>query len=109
MDFKEYQTEARKTALYEDEVYPLLGLAEEVGEFVGIAAKAHRGDDLEARYGSYEGIRKAYVKEAGDVLWMLTNCLAELEIDLEEVAQANIEKLRDRQARGVLKGAGDDR
>ena len=109
MGFNEYQEEAASTAVYQHGFYPFLGLSEEVGEFVGLAAKEARGDDMLRRFGSSEGLRQACVKEAGDVLWQLAQCLTELGISLQEVADANIKKVKDRQARGVLKGAGDDR
>jgi NTP pyrophosphatase (non-canonical NTP hydrolase) len=53
--------------------------------------------------------RRAMSKELGDVLWYVAQIASELGLDLEEVAQANLEKLRSRQRRGVLSGSGDDR
>lgn len=109
MNFKEYQEKAGTFAAYNDDTYPFLGLAEEVGEFLGIIAKMQRGDDMLKRFGSGLAIREAVTKEAGDVLWQLQECLSVLEISLQEVAEMNIQKLTDRQARGVIRGAGDDR
>jgi NTP pyrophosphatase (non-canonical NTP hydrolase) len=48
-------------------------------------------------------------KELGDVLWYIANLAVELDLDLENIAQKNIEKLADRQERGVLHGSGDNR
>jgi len=49
-------------------------------------------------------------KELGDVLWYIANLAVELDLDLEKnIAQKNIEKLADRQERGVLHGSGDNR
>lgn len=109
MDFKEYQEKAMGFAVYEDEQYPLLGLPEEVGELLGIFAKHLRGDDLIKRYGSHGAMREAILKEAGDVLWQLTALLKEVDMTLQDAAELNIQKLTDRQARGVIQGSGDNR
>ena len=53
--------------------------------------------------------REALAKELGDVLWYLAQLATELDLDLDEVAELNLEKLLSRQRRGVLHGAGDDR
>lgn len=109
MRLSEYQEQAIQFAEYRHELYPVLGLAEEVGELISIYSKELRGDDLEARFGSQEKLRDAFIKEAGDVLWQLTNLLQEAGLTLEEVAQRNLNKLKDRKIRGVIKGSGDDR
>lgn len=109
MDFEQYQAKAKTFAEYRDELYPFLGLAEEVGEFIGYTAKYARGDDLEKRFGSWEEHDKAALKEAGDVLWQLSQCLEEMGLSLQDAAEMNIAKLEDRKARGVIKGQGDTR
>lgn len=109
MNFDQYQEKAAEFAAYTNEEYPLLGLAEETGEFLGIFAKITRGDDVVSRYGSVEALRDAVKKEAGDILWQLSQCLREADISMQEVAELNLSKLEDRKARGVIKGAGDDR
>lgn len=112
MHFNEYQAEARKTAIYpaaQAVVYPTLGLSGEVGEVsekVKKAIRDHNGvsyliDTPEAR----EGIKK----EIGDVLWYIATLSADLGLNLEEVAQSNLDKLKSRQNRGVLQGSGDAR
>lgn len=104
LTFTEYQTQARATAIYPATsavVYPALGLCEEAGEVAGKLAKAIRG--------STEVDKPAVKKELGDVLWQLANLAFDLGLSLEEIATENIEKLRSRQARGVLNGSGDDR
>ena len=51
----------------------------------------------------------AMAKELGDVLWYVAQLATELGLDLDDVAEANLEKLLSRQRRGVLSGSGDDR
>lgn len=109
MNFDEYQKQARKFAVYESSYYPFFGLTEEVGEFIGLTAKMERGDDVTKRFGSLDGLREATMKEAGDILWQLSQCLKEMNISMQEVAEMNLKKLEDRQHRGVLKGSGDNR
>jgi NTP pyrophosphatase (non-canonical NTP hydrolase) len=101
-DLEQYQIDAMKFADFKHVAYPLLGLPEEVGEFLRHFAKLYRGD--------YDKVDLDDVlKEAGDVLWQLTACLDTLGLTLAEAAQMNIEKLTDRKARDVIKGSGDHR
>lgn len=101
MTFDEYQKFTKTTALYDHYLYPVMGLAEEAGEVVGKFAKSMRdGRDLDV-----DGV----VKELGDVLWMLARVADDMNIPLSEVAELNVSKLKDRQARNVLQGSGDDR
>ena len=109
MNFDEYQKQARKFAVYESHYYPFFGLAEEVGEFLGLAAKLERGDSIKERFGSMAGLYESFAKEAGDILWQLSQCLEEMGLSMQVVAEMNLKKLEDRQQRGVLKGAGSDR
>ncbi len=43
------------------------------------------------------------------MLWYLTQICTNLGLTLEEVAEANLDKLFSRQARGVIGGDGDKR
>ena len=43
-------------------------------------------------------------KELGDVLWYLAQIASELGLDLDQIAQTNLDKLLSRQQRGVLSG-----
>lgn len=110
MNFSDYQSEARKTAIYPKVgehgwVYPALGLANEAGEVGGKLKKVIRDNN-----GVVDDERRADIsKELGDVLWYISQLASELEIDLEDVAQANLAKLASRQERGQLTGDGDNR
>lgn len=109
MNFKEYQTQSRKTAkrVYTDHplVYPTLGLTNEAGEFAGKVKKIFRDKNGHIS----EEDRQALKSELGDVLWYLTQLCTELDLTLEEVATHNLEKLFARKERGTLQGEGDSR
>lgn len=47
--------------------------------------------------------------EMGDVLWYLSAIATDLGFQLYDIAERNIQKLKDRAERGVLKGDGDKR
>ena len=103
MRFNEYQEEASKTAIYPEQykiVYPTLGLAGEAGE-VAEKVKKHIRDGVL----NVDDLKK----ELGDVLWYLAAIASDLGLNLDEVAEANLQKLRSRQARGVISGNGDNR
>lgn len=108
MDFKEYQQKTGDTAMYpknEALNYLTLGLSGEAGEVAGKVKKIIRDKG---------GIvnpedEKALAKELGDVMWYLAQLCTYLGADMGEVAQANIDKLASRAARGTLQGDGDDR
>ena len=104
-----YQLESRQTHYFIDVnhpiTYPVLGLVNEVGEFVGKVKKLFRD-----YRGELDRERKDNLKdELGDILWYYTQVCTELGFSLEEIAEANMKKLLDRQERGVIKGDGDKR
>jgi NTP pyrophosphatase (non-canonical NTP hydrolase) len=108
-DFETYQRESRKTwgviPMDHPIVYPTLGLANEAGEVAGKIKKIFRD-----RAGVIsEEDRQALKYELGDVLWYLTQICTELNLTLEEVAAANLEKLFSRLERGQIRGDGDER
>ena len=108
MQLSEYQRQSRRTAEYPREawlVYPGLGLAGEAGEVAEHVKKVVRDDGGEIT----DERRAAMSKELGDVLWYVAQIASELGLDLEEIAQANLEKLLSRRRRGVLSGSGDER
>lgn len=109
MNFSDYQQNSRKTALYpvigHGVIYPTLGLTNEAGEVAGKIKKIFR--DKGGMIGAED--REALKGELGDVLWYLAQVCTELAIPLEEVAEANLEKLSSRLARGRIGGEGDKR
>jgi len=109
MDFNDYQREARKTAVYPNVGsnlwYPALGLSSESGEVAGRVKKLYRDDN--GKIDSTFRIR--FEKELGDMLWYVAILASEAGIPLEDIANANLLKLRDRKDRGVLHGDGDER
>jgi NTP pyrophosphatase (non-canonical NTP hydrolase) len=108
MELNDYQRLSRRTAEYPREAwlaYPALGLAGEAGEVAEHAKKAIRDDGGQVG----DERRAAMAKELGDVLWYVAQIATELDLDLDELAQANLDKLSSRQRRGVLSGSGDDR
>ncbi|HEX2698424.1 MAG TPA: nucleoside triphosphate pyrophosphohydrolase family protein [Anaerolineales bacterium] len=109
MDFSEYQTKSRATAKYPSighrVIYPTLGLTNEAGEVAGKIKKVFRDKDGQIS----EDTKQALKAELGDVLWYLSQIATELDLSLDEIAQANLDKLLDRQARGKIQGDGDDR
>ena len=109
MDLADYQQRSRATAIYPgagmDLTYPALGLCGEAGEVAEKVKKAIRDDGgilTDAR-------RTALAGELGDVLWYLAQLATEARLDLDEIAEANLAKLRSRQARAMLQGSGDTR
>jgi NTP pyrophosphatase (non-canonical NTP hydrolase) len=105
----DYQRGANRTLVLKDWqgndqlFYVTMGLAGEAGEVANKVKKVLRGDyDEDALY-------KMLVGELGDVLWYLAALCTALELDLSDVAQANLSKLASRAERGVIQGNGDDR
>jgi len=47
--------------------------------------------------------------ELGDVLWYISALADDLGVTLEEIAQANVDKLQSRKERGKIGGSGDNR
>ena len=49
------------------------------------------------------------IAELGDVLWYVAAVAKEIGMDLDWIAQKNLDKLESRAQRGVIKGEGDKR
>lgn len=101
MDFRAYQLQASETALYEDDFYPIASLMVEAAELSDLFVKPMlRGDKT---WPSEEKI----ISEAGDVLWNLAMILSDCGIDLQDVAEYNLSKLKRRSENGTIQGSGD--
>jgi NTP pyrophosphatase (non-canonical NTP hydrolase) len=99
----DYQRAAASTAIYPataSVVYPALGLAGEAGEVANKVKKIMRD-------GTFN--RQAIADEVGDCLWYIAALCRDLNVDMSDVATANLEKLHDRKKRGVIQGSGDKR
>ena len=108
-NFSLYQRESRKTwsLIHTDHaiVYPTLGLVNEAGELAGKVKKIFRDKGGVIS----EEDRMALKYELGDVLWYMAQLATELDLDLQDVADANLEKVFSRLERDKIKGDGDYR
>tara|TARA_R110001583_G_scaffold73623_8_gene204826 strand:+ start:7981 stop:8325 length:345 start_codon:yes stop_codon:yes gene_type:complete len=107
--FDLYQDAAESTAVYPNKgdniYYPALGLAGEAGEVCEKIKKIMR--DQEGQQDEFN--TEEVGKELGDVLWYVAMLAAEFNLSLAAIAEGNLEKLKDRMERGVVKGSGDNR
>ena len=110
MELNEYQERAKKTDLgtiarENNFDYYALGLVNEAGEVAGKIKKIHRdyGGEVTEEY------KKELAKEMGDVLWYLSALCNKFGLNLENIAQMNIDKLYSRLERDQIKGNGDNR
>ncbi len=106
----DYQIATRETAAYpaiegSTYLYPVLGLAGEVGELANKVKKIYRDDN-----GILTAERRLALRdELGDCFWYLARVADELGYTLSEISDSNIARLRDRKARQVISGSGDNR
>lgn len=109
MTFHEYQIKASETARFPDKdlifIYTALGLVGEAGEVAEKIKKIWRDKNKQIDDTDREEIKK----EMGDVLWYLSQLSENLGINLDDVAQANINKTQSRLARNLINGSGDNR
>lgn len=84
-------------------IYPVIGLAEETGEFCGKIAKAFRDENGEIS----EERKMLAAKELGDIMWFVAENATLLGLDLEMIMAGNIAKLTDRRKRNKIHGDGD--
>lgn len=114
MTLNEYQEAAAKTAVYPEAgtgsinaiSYCIMLLNAEAGSAANKFAKILRGD-LEHDHERVMFDKIAHELEGA--LWALSQAAKEMDYTLHEIGCRNIALLQDRQARGVLKGSGDNR
>lgn len=123
MTLNEYQEKAMSTCMdsCNNFSYMMLNLVGEVGELSSKVAKMIRKGKFEIgvksnlrvnikamEKGEIETFDNELKLEAGDIAWQLAGLCSVLGWSLEEVCQANLDKLASRKARGVIDGNGDE-
>lgn len=108
MTTKDYQNVIAETAVFPKEIgltYCTMGLCGEAGEVAEKMKKLYR----DAGGKVTPDFRKDIKKELGDVIWYVTALSNELGFTLEEVMEANYNKLMLRRETNTLHGSGDNR
>ncbi|MCC5915855.1 MAG: nucleoside triphosphate pyrophosphohydrolase family protein [Cryomorphaceae bacterium] len=96
MDFKVYQKAASKTIQDytkdkdTSKLIPFLGLIGEAGSVISELKKSLRDGDTYTSYGN------KLKEELGDVLWYISTIATQYKFDLEEIAEHNLSKIKDR-------------
>jgi NTP pyrophosphatase (non-canonical NTP hydrolase) len=85
--------------------YTITGLSGEVGEIQNKIKKIIRDGNGEVT----DEMVKDFKSEMGDVFWYFEAFIQEFGLTLNDVAQANYDKITDRKKRDVLHGSGDNR
>ena len=124
MTLNEYQEKAMSTCMdsCNNFSYMMLNLVGEVGELSSKVAKMIRKGKFDIGVKSnlrvnikamgkddFETFDKELKLEAGDIAWQLAGLCKVFGWSLEDVCQANLDKLASRKARGVIDGNGDER
>lgn len=97
MTGKEYQKLAMRTCSipYDNEEgrlhHAVFGLTSEAGEVAGILQKVYQGHEFDKEH---------IKKELGDCLWMIAEACEALDLDMDDVMQTNIDKLKARYPEG---------
>lgn len=96
MDFISYQEEAKKTiqeyikGKESNKIVPFLGLIGEAGSVITELKKNLR-DGV-----AYTNYKNKLKEELGDVLWYISTIATENDLELKEIAEFNLAKIRDR-------------
>jgi len=103
MDFDKYQKVAFETAMESSKniFYMTMGLCGEAGEVANKIKKVMR----DGKSPDIEDLKK----ELGDCLWYVAGMATVLGIELSDIADSNLVKLKSRKDRGVIGGSGDNR
>lgn len=97
MTGKEYQKLAMRTCSiqYDNKEgrlhHAVFGLTSEAGEVAGILQKVYQGHEFDKEH---------IKKELGDCLWMIAEACEALDLDMDDVMQTNIDKLKARYPEG---------
>jgi NTP pyrophosphatase (non-canonical NTP hydrolase) len=110
MTFDEYQKQALKTAVRNpdpdmDKTIWAMGIAGEAGEVVEKWKKIMAYDKGVV---SKDRLNEL-AKEMADVVWYIAVFADSLGLSFESIMKQNLEKLKDREERNVIKGRGDNR
>ena len=109
MDFNQYQIKSNTNVLYQpivhEVIYPLLYLTCKSGVVVESIKKLLKEND---GVFSIEDSRRIRM-ELGDVLYALAQISTKLSIQLNDIAETNLNKFTDLKERGVISGNGDQR
>ena len=126
--FEDYQERTADTAIYGEQIKKILSYLdlteEQSGPIMTLLRISYVSNGL-GETGEVQGKIKKVIRdsggiidperrrqiagELGDVLWYLSQMASELGISLDEIAQANLDKLAGRKERGTLQGSGDER
>jgi NTP pyrophosphatase (non-canonical NTP hydrolase) len=95
MDFRDYQEQALNTdripAVNGTEIIvPMLGLVGEAGSLLTEYKKHLRDGD------AHKLFKEGVAEELGDLLWYVANVASKFDLDLEMIAESNLEKCRSR-------------
>jgi NTP pyrophosphatase (non-canonical NTP hydrolase) len=113
MTFDEYQKQALNTAYTSskhkdtlmDQTIWAMGIVGEAGEVIEKWKKMVAYNDGKIT----DEFLQDFKKELGDVVWYIAVLAHSLGFSFEEVMEVNVNKLKDRKKRNVIKGKGDDR
>lgn len=96
MEFNSYQSKAKTTiqnSTVDDQytnIVPFLGIIGEIGSVVSqLKIKLKDGD-------SYVAYKNKLAEELGDVLWYISAIATQNELELDDIAKGNLEKIHDR-------------
>ena len=122
---RDYQDETINTAIYKKSVrdfvrestldkawevmdiqYVTLGLVGEAGEIANKVKKQIRDHPKDTFNDEF---KEDMIGEIGDVMWYVSQLCNELNLDLDGIMEANLDKLMARKQAGTLHGSGDKR